>query len=211
MATYVPPKKGAALVIYTALTDASDTTLLKANPTLAAGDAKVSKDGGAFANLATLPDVYPAAGYAVRIQLSADEMNADNVVVYLHDAVGTEWCDQLIHVQTVTQQVDDLASQASVDTIDTNVDAILVATGTDIPASIAALNDLSAAELLGTAVEGAYTFSEVLQLMAAVLFGKASGGGTATITFRNTADDADRVIATVDESGNRTAVALNVT
>jgi len=77
-------------------------------------------------------------------------------------------------------------------------------------ASIAALNDLSAAELLGTAVEGTYTFSEVLQLMAAVLFGKASGGGTTTVTFRNTGDTVDRVTATVDSDGNRTAVTLNV-
>lgn len=146
MATYVPPQKNAALVFYTALTDASDTTLLKANPTLADGDAKVSIDGGAFANLATLPDVYPAGGYAVRVQLSAAENSGDNVVVYLHDAVGTEWCDQLINIQTVASQIDDLATQASVDTVDGNVDSILVDTGTDIPASIAALNDLSAAE-----------------------------------------------------------------
>ena len=117
MATYVPPKKNTALVFYTALTDASDTTLLKANPTIAvSGDVKVSKDGGAFADLTTTPDVYPAAGYAVRVQLSADEMNADNIVVYFHDAVGAEWCDQLINIQTAAQQVDDLATQASIAT-----------------------------------------------------------------------------------------------
>jgi len=103
------------------------------------------------------------------------------------------------------------ASQTSLDTIDGIVDAIVVDTGTDIPAAIAALNDLSAAELLGTAVEGTYTLSEVLQLMAAVLFGKTSGGGTTTVTFRNTGDSADRVVATVDTDGNRTAVTLDPT
>jgi hypothetical protein len=95
-------------------------------------------------------------------------------------------------------------------TIDGIVDSILVDTGTDIPASIVALNDLSAAELLGTAVEGAYTFSQVLQLMASVLFGKVSGGGTTSVVFRNTADSANRVTAVVDSDGNRSAVTLNV-
>jgi hypothetical protein len=41
--------------------------------------------------------------------------------------------------------------------------------------------------------------------MVAVLAGEVSGGGTTTITFRNLDDDTDRVIATVDSSGNRTA------
>lgn len=122
MASYIPPKKNTAFVMYTALTDMSDTTLLKANPTLAAGDAKVSIDGGAFANLATLPDVYPAGGYAVRIQLSAAENGGDNNLVYLHDAVGGEWCDQFINVQTAAQ---------TLDTIDGNIDSILTDTGTD--------------------------------------------------------------------------------
>ncbi len=39
------------------------------------------------------------------------------------------------------------ASQVSVDALDTNVDAILVDTGTTIPAQISALNDLSAAQV----------------------------------------------------------------
>ena len=68
----------------------------------------------------------------------------------------------------------------------------------------------SASDILNTAVEGTYTMSEVLQLMAAVLFGKASGGGTTTVTFRDTGDSADRVTAVVDSDGNRTAVTLNV-
>lgn len=53
-------------------------------------------------------------------------------------------------------------------------------------------------------VEGAYDEIEALRLMLAVLVGKSSGGGTATITFRDTADGIDRVIATVDANGNRT-------
>ena len=57
---------------------------LKAHPTLAAGDVKVSKDGGAFNNLTTLPTVTPAAGTSVRVSLSATEMQAARLAVVLH-------------------------------------------------------------------------------------------------------------------------------
>jgi hypothetical protein len=48
-------------------------------------------------------------------------------------------------------------------------------------------------------------------LNLSVLAGKSSGGGTATIIFRDTADGTDRVTATVDADGNRTGVVLDVT
>jgi len=208
MATYVPPKKNTALVFYTALTDASDTTLLKANPTIAiSGDVKVSKDGGAFADLATTPDVYPAAGYAVRVQLSADEMNADNIVVYFHDAVGAEWCDQLINIQTAAQQVNDLASQASVDVVDGIVDSILVDTGTDIPASVAALNDLDAAGVrtaVGLAAANLDTQIGTLATGAEVAAAEAAIRGADGDTLETLSDQIDGVPAANWAYGTRT-------
>ena len=39
--------------------------------------------------------------------------------------------------------------------------------------------------------------------------GKASGGGTTSISFRDNADSKNRIVATVDSSGNRTAVTLD--
>lgn len=44
------------------------------------------------------------------------------------------------------------------------------------------------------------------KLELSVLTGKTSGGGTATIVFRDTADSKNRISATVDASGNRTAI-----
>ena len=107
----VPPKKATAFSFTTALTLQSDTKLLKANPTLAAGDAQVSKDFGAFNNLTTLPDAEPDAGYAVRVQLSATEMDADVVTVLMHDAAGAEWCDQLITILTDTATIGEIEGQ----------------------------------------------------------------------------------------------------
>jgi hypothetical protein len=47
-----------------------------------------------------LPTVTPASGAIVKIVLTAAEMNGDNVVVQCIDAVGAEWCDQIIDLQT---------------------------------------------------------------------------------------------------------------
>lgn len=102
-----PAKKATAYTFFVGLVDQANTKLLKANPTLAAGDVKVSKDGGAFANLTTLPTVTPAAGAAVQVSLSSTEMNADNVVVLFSDAAGAEWCDQLISINTSSKTLDD--------------------------------------------------------------------------------------------------------
>lgn len=113
MATYVPPKRATAYRFNVSLVDQSNTKVMKANPTLAAGDVKVSKDNGAFANLTTLPAVAPAAGVQVQVDLSATEMTADNVFVQFIDAAGAEWCDLTINIPTAARQVDDLAFPAT--------------------------------------------------------------------------------------------------
>ena len=61
------------------------------NPTLATGDFTISKDFGAFVNLATLPVVTPAGSTSVRIVLSATEMNADKILIFAKDQTGNEW------------------------------------------------------------------------------------------------------------------------
>lgn len=73
----------------------------KVTPTLAAGDFKIEKDGGAAANLATLPSVMPAAGSSIQIPFSASEMQAKQIVVRMVDAAGAEWNDDCIHIFTV--------------------------------------------------------------------------------------------------------------
>lgn len=96
----LPAVRGQAFEFYVGLTSQANTHILQANPTLAAGDARISKDGGAFVNLTTLPAVTPALGRSVRVQLSATEMTADNVVVIFCNAAGAEWDDRFILVQT---------------------------------------------------------------------------------------------------------------
>jgi|SRR6267143_392613 len=110
MPSYVTPKKNAAYKLYVGLVDQSNTKLLKANPTVAAGDFKVSTDGAAFANLATLPSANPATGRAVMVDLSAAEMNGDNVVLQCVDP-DSEWCDLLVNIQTTAGQIDEIKAK----------------------------------------------------------------------------------------------------
>jgi hypothetical protein len=59
-------------------------------------------------------------------------------------------------------------------------------------------------------VESGLTLRQALRVIAAATAGKVSGAETTTITFRNAlVDDVDRIIATVDSNGNRTAVTLD--
>lgn len=55
-------------------------------------------------------------------------------------------------------------------------------------------------------VEAGLSAEEITRLMVAMLTGKVSGAGTGTEVFRDLADTKDRVIVTVDDVGNRTAV-----
>lgn len=108
MPSYVTPRKGIAYRFYVGLVSQADTKIFQANPTLVAGDVKVSIDGGGLNNLATLPSAAPALSKVVQVDLSASEMNGDNIIVIFSDAAGAEWCDHLINIQTTGIQVDDV-------------------------------------------------------------------------------------------------------
>lgn len=60
-------------------------------------------------------------------------------------------------------------------------------------------------------VETGLTFRQWLRLAASTLFGKASGLETTTAVFRDFGDTKDRITATVDANGNRTAVTRDAT
>ena len=127
MSTFVPCKKNDTngFIFYIALISQANTKLFQVNPTLAAGDAKVSIDGAATANLGTLPAVTPAAGRMVKVTLSQAEVNGDNIQVFLSDAAGAEWCDLAVNIQTVARQIDDLATP-------TNITAGVITTVTNL-------------------------------------------------------------------------------
>jgi hypothetical protein len=100
-APYNPPVKGEDLVFYVYLEDAANPGSFKVNPTIAAGDFKVKKDGGAPTNLTTLPAVDNVAERGVKITLSSTEVNADNVMLECVDQTSPkEWNDLCINIPT---------------------------------------------------------------------------------------------------------------
>jgi len=87
------------------------------------------------------------------------------------------------------------------------------ATGT-LAAEITPFTELSpqslASAVWAQALEAGYTAEEMMRVMSAALAGEVSGAGTATVTIRDIGDTTDRIVASVDGSGNRTAVTLDV-
>ena len=63
-----------------------DTTL--DDPTVATGDAKISKDGGALAN--TTNDITKANNPVCALVLTATEMEAERIIIRTEDATATE-------------------------------------------------------------------------------------------------------------------------
>jgi len=58
-------------------------------------------------------------------------------------------------------------------------------------------------------VDGLYTLEEATRLILATLVGRLSGAATTTVTIRDINNTKNRIVATVDENGNRTALTLD--
>lgn len=72
-----------------------------------------------------------------------------------------------------------------------------------------ALNDITAATVLAAGDIDGFTLENAMKLSVAALAGKLSGAATTTVTIRAADDSKDRITATVDADGNRTAVTLD--
>jgi hypothetical protein len=59
-------------------------------------------------------------------------------------------------------------------------------------------------------MENSKTARQFMTIMKAALAGKSTGGGSSTNNYRNDADSANRIAATVDADGNRSAVTLTL-
>lgn len=139
MSSQIPAKKNTPYTFAVGLTSQSNAKVFQSSPTLAAGDVKISKDGGAEASVASLPT---AAGKLVTVSLSADEMNADRVVVIFSDQAGDQWCDLVCEIHTASKQFDDMSD------FDESVDQVIVATNNDkddytISGTLDTLDDLT--------------------------------------------------------------------
>ncbi|MDV6347456.1 hypothetical protein R2083_08005 [Nitrosomonas sp. Is35] len=101
MANANPPKKNQAFVTYVTLRDATDNLSMKSNPTIAAGDFKISLDGASFVNLTNLPTVTPSGSVGVKLDIPAAQMNADQVLItWIDQSSPKEWADGSLAINT---------------------------------------------------------------------------------------------------------------
>lgn len=180
--------------------DSADGYAPKTGLTFSSGELKVAKTGAAAANAANFATVVEAGNGFYWYQFSAAELDTLGSValivnkddVYAEAAIG-------VVVAYDPYSASDLGL--------TNIDAAIssrLASG-----SYQDLDDLLDAS---NSIETGLTLRGALRLMVAALAGKISGGGTTTITVRNAvADSKPRITATIDSSGNRTAVTTDLT
>jgi len=70
------------------------------------------------------------------------------------------------------------------------------------------LSDGGVDAILDEIIEGTHTLRHYMKIFASVLVGKVTGGGSATIIYRDVDDSKNRIVATVTEDGNRTDMTL---
>lgn len=136
--------RGQQYVFYVPLVSRS-TGQFQVNPTIAAGDFQVSKDGGAYVNLATLPVVEPAGSESVKVTLSASEMSASNVNFRGKDVSGAEWDDVFSNIQPISWM-------DANDIVKSNV--ILWASGTVVTPNLTGIPKVDLVDIDGLATNG---------------------------------------------------------
>jgi hypothetical protein len=164
----------------------------------------------------TFPNYFPAGGTFASMSINpsgqvAVGSIADNAITALSIAANAIGASELA-ADAVAEIQSGLATAAALASLVTTVGAAgagLTEAGgtgdqlTDIPAAIL---DLAAG------VETGLTLRQAMRLLLAAEAGKLSGAATTTITIRNAvADSKNRIVATVDADGNRSAVTYDLT
>ena len=179
------------VVVSTVTVDSQTVTLLAATFRIVAAESSAGTPKADVSHLAgSAVDASSGLINANVKQISGDATAADNAEAFF-DGTGYAGTNNVIPTTTsVTNGV----------TVTTNNDKTgyrLSATGVD--------------DIHDEVVEGSTTLRQSIRLNNAAQGGKASGMATTSVAVRDLADSKDRIAATVDSSGNRTAVTLDLT
>ena len=135
-------------------------------------------------------------------------------------------------ITTSTTRLNGFSTVPTVNTISTGIYEIVFASVTPAPAEGDRLICKVNGDISGTAwseyaipvkiigkssdvvaagdVDG-YTLEQAMKISLAALAGKISGAGTGTVTIRSADDTVNRIVASVDDDGNRTSITLDET
>ncbi len=186
--------------------DASDHITGKTGLTLTI---KASKDGAAFGSISPTVTELEAGFYKLALTTSHTDTLGDFALhITSTGADPTDIVDQIVALlpgDAVTLQADQAVNVTKVNGT--------TQTAGDIIATIPTANQNADALLdRSNAVETGLTPRGSLRVIAAALAGKVSGADVNSPVFRNAvADSKDRITATTDASGNRTAISTDLT
>lgn len=189
--------------------DQADGFTAETGLSIAQADIRLSKMGGAFAQSGNAAGAtHDENGYYLVPLDTADTDTPGRLRVAVSKAGARP---VVMDLMVLTANVYDSLVPAS-DKLQVDVEEIgpamidAAAIATDAGTELAnALLDQAAG------VETGLTVRQALRVIAAALCGKLSGAAGTTVTIRNTADSKNRIVATVDASGNRSAVTLDGT
>lgn len=225
---------GVQTVIDFELYDYDDGKDLRVDAVHASGDTTLMKDEGAEANTT---NAFADEGKGYSITLTATEMQAARIVLYVIDQGTKAWLDKVIIIHTfgnASAQYPDRLVNANVTQWSGNaVEATTVNGRPEVRIASIAANAITTAAvndgaltapkfaanfftsvatgILDAAYEGTHTVRGMLRLAASTLWSKLSGAGTSTVVIRDQDDTKDRITATVDADGNRTAITRDET
>lgn len=202
--------------IYDAMFAASATGLLPANVTQLGGDAQSATDLKDFADAGYDPVTNKVEGVKL-----ADTTTANSDMRGTDSAALASVC-----TETRLAELDAANLPADLDAVlaDTNELQTDLTNGgrldlliDQIITDIAALNDPTANAIADAlldradGVETGFTLRQATRLILAAAAAKLSGAATTTVSIRDVGDTKNRIVATVDSDGNRSAVTLDAT
>lgn len=201
--------------------DSVDGNTVESGLTITQPDIRLKKNGGAWAQKNAAQTLSHEENGNYEVTLDATDTNTLGLLrLHVHESgalpvwedftvIPANVYDSLIGgSDTLDVQVTGMGANVITSSA-INADAI---TATGFAADAA--NEIADALLnRANAIETGLTPVQALRLIAAVLAGKVSGGGTGTVTVRNAvADSKDRIVATTpDANGNRTAITVDLT
>lgn len=152
---------------------------------------------------AAIADLPTVAEFNARTIVSANYALEASITA-LNDVAATD----IVSAGAITTSSGAVSSVTTTANLTTNNDK----TGYSISGSITTLdglNDITAADVLAAGDIDGFSLEEANKIELAALGGKLSGATTTTNTIRAADDSKDRITATVDADGNRSAVTLD--
>jgi hypothetical protein len=211
-------KNGSTPVIVFLMVDATDdeTAETGLSPTV-----QISKNGGSFAAVTNAVSEIGNGWY--KVTLTATETNTDGPLIVRATGSGAdEWRDyHQVYTTLAADAVQVSGDSTAADNLEAMYDGTGYAGGTErLQVDVREFGDSNLAlttqmktdvgdAALDEVVESTLTLRQLVRVFLSALAGKSNGGGTTTVNFRDYADSKNRVTATVDADGNRTAISVD--